>query len=64
MRVPGKFRKHGQPEHPSKLTNHNCLIFYDATHSRDGREWIFTGPDGNFPVRMSRNLETNKRCRA
>jgi DNA-binding transcriptional LysR family regulator len=59
MRVPGKFRKHGQPEHPSKLTNHNCLIFYDATHSKDGREWIFTGPDGNFPVRMSRNLETN-----
>jgi DNA-binding transcriptional LysR family regulator len=35
------------------------LIFYDATYSKDGREWIFTGPDGDFPVRVSGALETN-----
>ncbi|MGA9896050.1 MAG: LysR family transcriptional regulator [Alloacidobacterium sp.] len=56
---PEYFAKHGRPEHPSELTKHNCLIFYDATHSKDGREWMFTGPEGDFPVRMSGNLETN-----
>jgi DNA-binding transcriptional LysR family regulator len=56
---PEYLAKHGRPEHPSELTKHNCLIFYDATQSKDGREWVFTGPDGDFPVRMSGNLETN-----
>jgi DNA-binding transcriptional LysR family regulator len=56
---PEYLAKHGRPEHPFELTKHNCLIFYDATHSKDGREWVFTGPDGDFPVRMSGNLETN-----
>jgi DNA-binding transcriptional LysR family regulator len=56
---PEYLAKHGRPEHPSELTKHNCLIFYDATYSKDGREWAFTGPDGDFPVRMSGNLETN-----
>jgi len=56
---PDYLAKHGRPEHPSELTKHNCLIFYDATQSKDGREWMFTGPDGDFPVRISGNLETN-----
>jgi DNA-binding transcriptional LysR family regulator len=56
---PEYLAKHGRPEHPSELTKHNCLIFYDATHSKDGREWVFTGPEGDFPVRMTGNLETN-----
>jgi DNA-binding transcriptional LysR family regulator len=56
---PAYLAKHGRPEHPSELTKHNCLIFYDANYSKDGREWLFTGPDGDFPVRMSGNLETN-----
>ncbi|MGA2894507.1 MAG: LysR family transcriptional regulator [Xanthobacteraceae bacterium] len=56
---PDYFAKHGRPQHPSDLTKHNCLIFYDATHSKDGKEWVFTGPEGEFPVRMSGNLETN-----
>ena len=51
---PEYLAKHGRPEHPSELTKHNCLIFYDATNSKDGREWVFTG--GDFPVRM-RNLK-------
>jgi DNA-binding transcriptional LysR family regulator len=56
---PEYLAKHGRPKHPSELTNHNCLIFYDATQSKGGREWVFRGPDGDFPVRMSGNLETN-----
>jgi len=57
--APDYFAKHGRPEHPSELTKHNWLIFYDATHSKDGKEWVFTGPEGDFPVHMSGNLETN-----
>jgi DNA-binding transcriptional LysR family regulator len=56
---PEYFAKHGRPTHPSELSKHNWLIFYDATHSKDGKEWIFTGPEGDLPVRMSGNLETN-----
>jgi DNA-binding transcriptional LysR family regulator len=56
---PEYFASHGRPRHPSELTAHNWLIFYDATHSKDGKEWVFTGPEGDFPVRMSGNLETN-----
>jgi DNA-binding transcriptional LysR family regulator len=50
---------HGRPQHPSELTKHNWLVFYDASYSKDGKEWVFTGPEGDFPVRMSGNLETN-----
>jgi DNA-binding transcriptional LysR family regulator len=56
---PDYLAKHGRPQHPSELAHHSCLIFYDATYSKDGREWIFTGPDGDFPVRVSGALETN-----
>jgi DNA-binding transcriptional LysR family regulator len=56
---PEYFAKHGRPQHPSELTKHNWLIFYDATYSKDGKEWVFTGPEGDFPVPMSGNLETN-----
>jgi DNA-binding transcriptional LysR family regulator len=56
---PEYWAKHGRPGHPSELTEHNCVIFYDATFSKGGREWTFTGPTGDFPVQMSGNLETN-----
>jgi DNA-binding transcriptional LysR family regulator len=57
---PEYFASHGWPEHPSELTKHNCVIFYDSpTLGRDGREWHFTGPDGEFSLRTSGNLETN-----
>src|SRR6202035_1388086 len=50
----------GRPEHPSELTKHNCVIFFDApTLGKGGNEWQFTGPDGEFSLQMSGNLETN-----
>jgi DNA-binding transcriptional LysR family regulator len=58
--APEYLAKRGRPEHPSDLTRHNCVIFYDAPAlARGGREWQFTGPDGEFSLRMSGNLETN-----
>ena len=40
--------KYGRPEHPSDLAKHNCLIFYDASVGKGGKE-NFAGPDGNLP---------------
>jgi DNA-binding transcriptional LysR family regulator len=56
---PQYIAKHGQPKHPSELSKHNSVIFYDATLAKEGKEWTFTGSDGDFQVRFSGNLETN-----
>jgi DNA-binding transcriptional LysR family regulator len=51
--------KHGRPKHPSELSKHNSVIFYDATLAKEGKEWTFTDSQGDFQVRFSGNLETN-----
>lgn len=56
---PDYIAKHGCPEHPSDLSRHNCLIFYDASFGKGGREWRFKGPEGDLSVRISGNLEAN-----
>jgi len=56
---PEYLAKHGRPKHPSELSKHNSVVFYDATLAKEGKEWTFTGSDGDFQVRFSGNLETN-----
>jgi DNA-binding transcriptional LysR family regulator len=56
---PQYLAKHGRPKHPSELTKHNIVIFYDAPQGKEGKEWTFTGPNGDFQVRFSGTLETN-----
>jgi DNA-binding transcriptional LysR family regulator len=56
---PNYLAKRGRPEHPSDLVRHNCLIYYDASFGKGGKEWRFTGPDGDLPARVSGNLESN-----
>ncbi|MGB5181100.1 MAG: substrate binding domain-containing protein, partial [Xanthobacteraceae bacterium] len=56
---PQYLANHGRPKHPSELTKHNSVIFYDATLAKQGKEWTFTGSKGDFQVRFSGNLETN-----
>lgn len=53
---PDYIAKHGRPEHPSDLAHHNCLLFYDSPL---GKNLPFKGPDGDFLVPVSGNLETN-----
>lgn len=56
---PDYLAKHGHPKHPTDLTNHKCIVYYDAPFGRGGREWTFTGPDGDVTVQVSGSLETN-----
>src|SRR5580698_1417547 len=40
---PEYLAKRGRPKHPSELTKHDAVIFYDApTLGKHGREWQFT----------------------
>jgi DNA-binding transcriptional LysR family regulator len=56
---PQYLAKRGRPEHPAELSKHDSIIYYDATLSKEGREWAFTGPDGDLKVRLAGILETN-----
>ncbi|MBT4890127.1 MAG: LysR family transcriptional regulator [Rhodospirillales bacterium] len=54
--TPEYWRKHGKPEHPSELTNHNCLLY---TYLLTGNEWSFDGPDGTFNVKITGSFKAN-----
>src|SRR5262249_13900299 len=56
---PEYITNHGRPEHPSELSGHNCLIFYDASVGKGGKEWNFAESDGNFAVHVRGSFETN-----
>jgi DNA-binding transcriptional LysR family regulator len=56
---PDYLSKHGHPNHPTDLTKHDCVVYYDAPFGKGGREWMFTGPDGEITVHVSGSLETN-----
>jgi DNA-binding transcriptional LysR family regulator len=57
---PEYLAKRGRPAHPSEIAKHSSIIYYDAGIAKDGRDWLFTGPDGkDIPVRTSGTLETN-----
>jgi len=56
---PRYLAKHGRPEHPSELSKHDSVIFYDAILGKEGRQWTFTGPEGEISVRLAGPLETN-----
>jgi DNA-binding transcriptional LysR family regulator len=47
------FEKHGVPNVPDDLRNHNCLIFNGMD------KWMFTGSRGTFHVHVSGNLSSN-----
>lgn len=56
---PDYLAKHGHPRHPTDLASHKCIVYYDAPFGKGGREWTFTGPDGDVTVQVSGSLETN-----
>ncbi len=50
------FAKHGTPQRPNDLLNHNCLIYGGL---REAANWPFVGPDGPFSVSVRGNLSSN-----
>jgi DNA-binding transcriptional LysR family regulator len=55
---PDYLKKHGVPEHPSELAQHNCLAF---NLRRTLNEWPFTDPTmgRNTPIAISGNFQAN-----
>jgi DNA-binding transcriptional LysR family regulator len=47
------FDKHGIPQVPDDLKQHNCLVFNGMDN------WTFAGPRGSFNLRVSGNLMSN-----
>lgn len=54
--TPRYFEKHGKPEAPQDLVDHNCLHY---TNWAMGNKWRFDGPHGTDYVRVSGNFSTN-----
>ncbi|WP_282607289.1 LysR family transcriptional regulator [Pelagibius sp. Alg239-R121] len=56
--APAYFEKHGRPEQPQDLLNHNC-IRYRYINSKRLYDWCFVGPDGEYTVDVSGGLIVN-----
>jgi DNA-binding transcriptional LysR family regulator len=56
---PDYLSKHGHPNHPADLVKHNCIVYYDSPFGKGGRDWMFTGPDGEITVHVSGSLVAN-----
>ena len=50
------FKRHGVPQTPEDLRNHNCLTY---TYFNPQDPWRLRGPDGDISVRASGNLRVN-----
>lgn len=54
--APKYFETHGIPRHPSELADHTCLLY---SHSTAGNEWVFTGKNDAYNVRVSGRISAN-----
>mgnify|MGYP000689747877 CR=1 FL=1 len=54
---PEYFKKHGSPQHPIELSNHNCLIYSKGPKSDS---WTFKDENGKgFNVKIEGNLRSD-----
>ncbi len=54
--APAYWRRHGVPDRPQDLTEHQCLRY---AYLQTGDDWPFRGPAGAFSVTVSGRLRTN-----
>ncbi len=54
--APSYIERHGAPEHPEELSQHECIIY---TGFAKPREWKLCGPDGPIAVSVAGRLATN-----
>ena len=52
---PAYLKKHGEPDHPDELTDHNCLVY---SYLNTGPQWQFTAPE-EIDVPIDGSLESN-----
>ena len=55
--TPDYFERHGIPQVPNDLLQHNCLLY--TSSSDKGEWWRFLGPGGEISVPVSGNLRMN-----
>ena len=53
---PEYLERHGRPESPADLKNHNCLLFMLAPNSSN---WTLTGAEGAQTIQVSGDLKAN-----
>ena len=54
---PDYLARHGMPQHPRDLRNHNCMIYTLAPHPGS---WTFRAPDGSsIPVQVRGTMRSN-----
>lgn len=60
---PGYLERHGTPEHPHDLVQHEVISY---SYSSSGGEWTFEGPQGKVAVRVNSRIHANNgdTCRA
>ncbi len=55
--APQYWREHGKPQHPSELSQHNCLIYQPASTARN---WLFKDVSGqDISVKVNGNLHSD-----
>ena len=54
--TPAYLARHGVPQTPEDLTEHNCLLYL---YLSNGSEWVFKGVDGEIRVRVQGNFKAN-----
>lgn len=53
---PEYIEKYGKPSHPSKLTEHNCLLF---SYSDNANQWLFSHDNEHCQVDVTGNYQAN-----
>lgn len=53
---PEYIAKHGQPSHPSQLTEHNCLLF---SYSNNANQWHFSQDKEHCQIEVNGNYQAN-----
>jgi DNA-binding transcriptional LysR family regulator len=52
--TPGYLKTHGEPQHPSELNAHNCLLY---TLGLNGAEWSFTNQNLETAIQVNGNFQ-------